>query len=202
MKIRNKYILTILLLLILVTLSACGGGEKSNDVITDKSEISVALEPVRQALPRIYDITNGTLTGEYEGAFLAGTAVKEQLNFEKRAKGKYYFIYKETNKDGLEKEYVKDDGELIPLIYPTIKTLEDTLSNATKLTIREKDGGKEYRVDLNFESIGGVAVKDAYFIFFIDKSDMVTKYTFHFVNSQGEETLESSAKILLSDYNL
>lgn len=202
MKTRNNYLLTILLLFVLVALSACGGGEKTNDVITDKSEITTALEPVRQALPRIYDVSSGTLTGEYEGALLAGTNVKEQLDFKKKADGTYSYTYKTTDKTGSENKYIEDDTKLIPLAYPTVKILESSLSSAGKLTIKDQEDGTEYRLDLNIEPTGGGTTKDAYLIFFMDKSDIVTKFTLHFVNSQGKETLVNSEKILLNDYKL
>lgn len=204
MKIVNKHILMILILIMLVTLAACGGKEESTKVITDKSKISLALEPVRQALPRVFELQSGTITEEFDGP---NPWVKGETTFEKNADGKYLISVKTTNKDGSEDKGSTPDAEKITIsYYPTNEFLEDRSSHATKLTINKKDNGTEYRLDSEYEPIkipaGDIISTDVYSIILIDKNGIITQNVTHFKRQLGTEIIENYTKTILTGYTL
>lgn len=136
----------------IISFASCGDYLKSDQVITEKDKMVEAFADVNDALPRLDNLSKGTITTNYTGFFMpAGNVVRDELKFEKTEKG-FHNITTETFTKGEPKvfddifnESISESAYLI--LYPKETVPKETFDKAKQLTVHHNKSGTSYRID-------------------------------------------------------
>ena len=203
-----------ILIMALSLIVGCGDTSDSRNTITDKAEMIASFGPVNEAILHFGNLKEGTIIAESTGSFMpGGTAVKDELNFEKTEKGIYYKIT-ETYREGdpLVNENVAENGvlpESAYLNYPNEILDDKGFDTAVKLTISKSDKGTEYRVDWSltqFTMPEGITLKELYSTHTVDNKGYLIEvlhrrtYTEKKIGEVNNTEKSEYAMIKLTDY--
>ncbi len=213
-KIKLKLICTLVLILAVTLITACGGVLASENSITDKEEMISAFSSVNEAILHFNNLKKGTIITESTGSFMpGGTAVKDELQFEKTAKGTLYKITETYAKgDSFVKEEIAENDlpETAFIYYPNKELSDDNFDTAEKVTITKTNKGTQYKADWSltqFTLPEGVTLKKLYSSYTIDDNNYLVEVVHYRSykeqksgNSEAKETTEQ-ATITLTDYS-
>jgi len=214
-KIKYYFIYSLLLMLSVSLIVSCGRSPDSDKVITDKDDMVAAFASVDEAIPRINDLSKGTLISEFTGFFMpAGNVVKDVLDFEKTEKGIHHIITQTYTKgdpdifDNVSNEAISDTAYY--QCYPKEGEPQKSFDKAEKLTVSQNEKGKIYKIDWSPEETEYYKshfIQYLYSVYIIDNNGYLVESSIY-ANSYEKESdgaksnvVENTLKVKLIDYS-
>lgn len=196
---KLKYGLYIILILT-ISLVSCGQNSDSY-VITDKDEMLDTFSAINTAISRFHDLKSGTIISEFTGTFMPGLkAVKDEMSFKRTEDGIHYVITETYLKgEPLVIDKLETNGELpeSAYIYYPNKPLEyDSFENAIKVTVIQKEKGREYRIDYDLNEVilpENTYLEELYTSYTIDGNGILTEmYVYRSYYQQEPQKLKTN----------